>query len=513
MRTESMFRGIRWDWRIVAGLALMYLWTWLIYWGGPFSLRTYTIELTNARWGVNVVMLAASVGIVLVASCLASGRRLASGLRIAALASGVLGTSLGLVLALTPPLSDSSISAIALASGFFTGTCEGCLLCLWCSATSSLGMRVALTHNVLAMAASGLLFLLCNAAPTWIPLAVGMLCPVAGFVCSSGHRGEVPPTTEPGQSDTKAQPTLTGQQDIPAPRGAARIREALAPLVRDRSFLLLAVISLVFGFSHGFINASFEVVPKELYWLSCYGVVIGTILAAALKFLTAVLLKMDAWQLVFRTSLPLMAIAYLLFPYEAFYLFGPGIHALGYQYFFIAFWSLLGSKQLRHEVPAARSVALGLFATEAGAALGLLLWNVACVGIDIEGQRIVSSVATLLILLVAVSFERPQFGWGNVRPGATTAAGEGGLHVRDYEGVIAHIRATYALSPRETDVCSLLGRGRNRQFVADELGISLETAKTHATNVYRKLGIHSQQELLDVIEMTQDTIARERARG
>ena len=46
--------------------------------------------------------------------------------------------------------------------------------------------------------------------------------------------------------------------------------------------------------------------------------------------------------------------------------------------------------------------------------------------------------------------------------------------------------------------------------MADELGISLETAKTHATNVYRKLGVHSQQELLDVIETTQDTLGRER---
>lgn len=273
---------------------------------------------------------------------------------------------------------------------------------------------------------------------------------------------------------------------------------------------MLAVISLIFGFSHGFMNASFEVVPKEVYWLSCYGVVIGTILAAALTFLTAYLLKMDAWQLVFRTSLPLMAAAYLLFPYKLFWFVGPGIHALGYQYFFITFWSLLGSKQLRRDVPAARSVTLGLFVTNAGAALGLCLWNLTCVGIDTDGLRIVSSLATLLILVVAVSFERPPFGWGNVRPGAAAPTGEGELLARDYEGVIARIRSHYGLSPRETDVCGLLGRGRNRQFVADELGISLETAKTHATNVYRKLGIHSQQELLDVIEMAHSTLIRER---
>lgn len=496
---------LRYDGRVVVGLALMYLWTWLIYWGGPFSLRTYTIELTNARWGVNVVMTAVAVGAVLLAACRGSGRRFVWGLRVAALVSGLAGTLLGLVLALTPPLGPGLVGVIALASGFFTGTCEACLLCLWCSATSALGMRAALTHNVCAMALSGVLFIACNAAPTWLSLAAGLLCPPAGFLCSLGgdlgrHAGAESPAN-PGGADASE------VGDATRPGG---IRAALAPLLADRSVLTLLAIALVFGFSHGFINASFEVVPKELYWLSCYGVVIGTILAAALTFLTAFLLKMDAWQLVFRTSLPLMAIAYLLFPYEAFYLLGPGIHALGYQYFFITFWSLLGSRQLRRDVPAQRSVAFGLLATEVGAALGLGLWNIACTGIDVEGLRIVSSVATLLILLVAVSFERPRFGWGNVRPGAAPAVGEDELLALDYDRLMGRIREDFGLSPRETDVCALLGRGRNRQFVADELGISLETAKTHATNVYRKLGVHSQQELLDVIEMTRDTLARER---
>ena len=87
------------------------------------------------------------------------------------------------------------------------------------------------------------------------------------------------------------------------------------------------------------------------------------------------------------------------------------------------------------------------------------------------------------------------------------------LEVDDYRQVMQRIRDDYALSPREFDVCMLLGRGRNRQFVASELSISLETAKTHTTNVYRKLGVHSQQELLDVIEMVRNTLAAEREHG
>lgn len=27
------------DWRVAVGLASMYIWTWLLYWGGALSLR------------------------------------------------------------------------------------------------------------------------------------------------------------------------------------------------------------------------------------------------------------------------------------------------------------------------------------------------------------------------------------------------------------------------------------------------------------------------------------------
>lgn len=530
MGLEETIRSAPRDWRVIAGMSLMYVWTWLLYWGGPFTLRGYTIELVNARWAANVITCAVVLGAVSLASCRVPGPRLVSWLRASGLVCGLLGMGLGLLLVLGVVPQGLLINPVALMSGVFTGACEGSLLALWCTITSSLGMRVALTHNLLSMLVGGLLFLACNLMPVGVTYVVGMLCPVGGFACSRGYRryewafavesagsgtalevaGDGMPTRISfGRAALIDRPVPPGDGElastfVPSTWGLARI----APLLVDRSFLVLVGISLLFGVSSGFVNASFEVVPAEHYRLSCQVVVIGTILAAALTFLTAFLLKMDAWQLVFRTSLPLMGVAYLLFPYDLFWFVGPGLHALGYQYFFITFWSLLGSKQVRHDVPALCSVSLGLFVTEAGAAVGLCVWMVACAGVDEAGLRVVSSVATFLVLVAAVSLERPRFGWGNVRPGARVDAGQPAGP--DYDGALARIRASYGLSPREADVCSLLGRGRNRQFVADELGISLETAKTHVTNIYRKLGIHSQQELLDVVEMTCENLARER---
>ena len=507
------------DWRVVVGLASMYVWTWLLYWGGALSLRASTMELVNIRWGANVVACAAACGLAVVAVrrwC--SGARLTAALHVAGPACCLVGTLLSVWLVLDSTPEGALFTVAAVVDGVFTGVGEGFLLCLWCKVTSSYGVRSALFCNVVALAGGGLVFLACNVAPPWVSFAASVLCSVAGFACSrpgalkdaGSSAGDGSPVDSEPPAGARPTASLAVCGAVPAETPGVRSRPAPF-LPADRSVRMLLAIAFVFGFSCGFMNASFEVVPKELYWLSCWGVVIGTILASALTAVTAFALKMDAWQLAFQTALPLMALAYVLFPYDLFHYIGPGVHALGYQYFFITFWSLLGSNQLGRSNEVGGSVSFGLFVVQTGAVLGLVLWNLACSGVGSSGLHIVSSAAVLAILLVALLFERPRFGWGNVRPGATPDPD--GPALPTYDAVIERMRGEFGLSPRERDVCVLLGRGRNRQFVADELGISLETAKTHATNVYRKVGVHSQQDLLDVIEMTGEAMVREREKA
>ena len=58
----------------------------------------------------------------------------------------------------------------------------------------------------------------------------------------------------------------------------------------------------------------------------------------------------------------------------------------------------------------------------------------------------------------------------------------------------------YMLSPREQQVLSFIIRGRNARYVAGQLGIAENTAKTHIASIYRKVDVHSQQELLDLLD-------------
>ena len=56
------------------------------------------------------------------------------------------------------------------------------------------------------------------------------------------------------------------------------------------------------------------------------------------------------------------------------------------------------------------------------------------------------------------------------------------------------------LTPRERDVLKLLARGRTLGVVARELSIAEGTARTHMGHIYAKLGVHKQQELIDLVE-------------
>ncbi len=58
----------------------------------------------------------------------------------------------------------------------------------------------------------------------------------------------------------------------------------------------------------------------------------------------------------------------------------------------------------------------------------------------------------------------------------------------------------YKLTQRETEVMVLLAKGRSLERVQKELFIAKGTATAHAHHIYQKLGIHSRQELMDLVD-------------
>lgn len=58
----------------------------------------------------------------------------------------------------------------------------------------------------------------------------------------------------------------------------------------------------------------------------------------------------------------------------------------------------------------------------------------------------------------------------------------------------------YQLGDRAREVMLLLAKGRTGARIEQELYISKGTVNYHLRNIYHKLGIHSKQELIELLE-------------
>lgn len=61
------------------------------------------------------------------------------------------------------------------------------------------------------------------------------------------------------------------------------------------------------------------------------------------------------------------------------------------------------------------------------------------------------------------------------------------------------IGRTAHLTDRELDVMKLICKGRSKGYIAENLCISENTVRSHARHLYAKVGVHSKQELLDLL--------------
>ena len=60
------------------------------------------------------------------------------------------------------------------------------------------------------------------------------------------------------------------------------------------------------------------------------------------------------------------------------------------------------------------------------------------------------------------------------------------------------------LTAREAEILLLTARGHSSTFIAEQLFISASTVRFHQQNIYRKLDVHSRQELLALVNEEND---------
>ena len=63
-----------------------------------------------------------------------------------------------------------------------------------------------------------------------------------------------------------------------------------------------------------------------------------------------------------------------------------------------------------------------------------------------------------------------------------------------------YLNAHIWLVSREGEIMIMFAKGRNLPYVQEELCLSKSTVSTHRQHIYQKLGVHSSQEMIDLIQ-------------
>ena len=87
-----------------------------------------------------------------------------------------------------------------------------------------------------------------------------------------------------------------------------------------------------------------------------------------------------------------------------------------------------------------------------------------------------------------------------VRSAASNGTASESVVEPDWRSELASFAQTYGLTPRETEICSYLVRGRSAKHIAEELVISENTVWSHVKNVYAKTGASGKNALIELFE-------------
>ena len=255
--------------------------------------------------------------------------------------------------------------------------------------------------------------------------------------------------------------------------------------------LTLFVLGLALGMMQGLFTAFTAAIPgkSDLNPLSSLGFVVASMLCFAAVFVA----RMDFNRLIYQVGFPFMALGFLVVAVGGSSFFGYLFSLAGYQFTELCLWVLCIYLAVQIRGVGRWVFALLCCVTSFAQALGLGLVD----GADLVGlQREVCVVvgATLLAFgLYSVTSKNPYESWGIMRPGESDEANV-------LEQACELIAVEEFFTPREKDVFLLLAQGHNRMAVSQRLVVSENTVKTHMSNIYQKLGVHTQQELIDAVE-------------
>ena len=267
---------------------------------------------------------------------------------------------------------------------------------------------------------------------------------------------------------------------------------------------------LAFAYSTGIGFVGSCATAQMYYPSSVYVIAMGN--AAAALFCVVFLVKRphDISTVLIETFLPIMLVCIFAFSFAG---YAGRLACMGVMFALLACHDVSDTVNVSKssglfEENHVRTFAVGRTLNGLGCSLG---WAVGMVlaflpGIDATGFILVCFALVVFLVLITsfavfhpgpLSYVRKMCDNSSCGSGAGANEKSASLDIGFKIDVVA---VQFGLTSRQTEVLLCLAQGRNANYIAQKFTISPHTAKSHIYNIYNKLGVHSQQELLDIID-------------
>ena len=168
----------------------------------------------------------------------------------------------------------------------------------------------------------------------------------------------------------------------------------------------------------------------------------------------------------------------------------------GYQIFCMFMWVIIAASCHDYPASAVRFFGITGGSWSLGALGGTLLGTLPRLGqaqpSDAAGPAFVMAAVMALALCYALVFTERDAGLlADIIPSK---------HKTPFKDVCRAVGERAKLTPRELEVMTLVAQGRNSTYIQEKLFLSRSTVQTHRMHLYQKLGIHTKEELLDLLE-------------
>lgn len=483
------------------------LWVFLCFWGTLVYLspEATTGSVFNSVHGISNLASA----FVLLACGLTSqpvDRLLAS--RFGALVPAAIASIGTIALALSPaPETETSISGLALFGSIATGCGSGIVLLDIARQYVNEKARTIALETTVAFAIAAVAYgavSLCGSGP-----AIALACAIPLVIAVSIRVHE-----RHGIDDRRKLSSKAGDSPDGIVARLARSKNALGSTAKPLLKLITGIVlfSIPVEFMRGiYTQTQFETFSST-FALFLPIVVCGICLIVATYCVAAKEFRLGVF---FKLMIPITICGFLVAPlFNQAGSLGLAMTSSGYCLFQILTWVLFASLSTRLSLSPVSVFGLGNgLMRSVGILIGASITFISTRQ-ELEGDSLVT-VSLFAIALLAMAFlvaftekdlEQLGIGLGCEQADANESLRRKVPLQRRCEIIGRH----YGLSPRECEIFRLLSIGRNAKAISEELHIARGTMNTHMRNIYRKLDVHSQQALIDLMQNADlDTLAQE----